>query len=82
MLLGMVAAGMDITFVPEMAVEPRKGCKFIPIEDEHALWLEGSQTFLLGHQSCTTIHTRFITQTFCSFNLRVFLLKFKHNCRH
>src|SRR5258708_11230484 len=36
-ILGMVAAGMGITFVPEMAVEPRNGCKFIPIEDEHAL---------------------------------------------
>jgi DNA-binding transcriptional LysR family regulator len=33
----MVAAGMGISFVPEMAAEPRSGCKFIPIEDEHAL---------------------------------------------
>jgi LysR family hydrogen peroxide-inducible transcriptional activator len=36
-ILGMVAAGMGISFVPEMAVEPRNGCKFVPIEDEHAV---------------------------------------------
>jgi LysR family hydrogen peroxide-inducible transcriptional activator len=36
-LLGMVAAGMGISFVPEMAVEPRSGCKFILIEDERAV---------------------------------------------
>ena len=36
-ILGMVAAGMGISFVPEMAVEPRTGCKFIPIDDERAV---------------------------------------------
>ena len=36
-ILGMVAAGMGISFVPEMAVEPRIGCRFIPIDDERAV---------------------------------------------
>jgi LysR family transcriptional regulator, hydrogen peroxide-inducible genes activator len=36
-ILGMVTAGMGISIVPEMAVEPRNGCKFIPIEDERAI---------------------------------------------
>jgi LysR family hydrogen peroxide-inducible transcriptional activator len=36
-VLGMVAAGMGITIVPEMAIEPQHGCTFIPIEDERAI---------------------------------------------
>lgn len=35
-ILGMVAAGMGVSVVPEMAVEPRKGCTFIRIEDNRA----------------------------------------------
>jgi LysR family transcriptional regulator, hydrogen peroxide-inducible genes activator len=35
-ILGMVAAGMGVSIVPEMAVEPRAGCKFVLIEDERA----------------------------------------------
>jgi len=35
-ILGMVAAGMGVSVVPEMAVEPRAGCKFVPLEDEKA----------------------------------------------
>lgn len=35
-ILAMVAAGAGVSVVPEMAVQPRKGCKFIPIRDERA----------------------------------------------
>jgi LysR family transcriptional regulator, hydrogen peroxide-inducible genes activator len=35
-ILGMVAAGMGVSVVPEMAVEPRKGCSFVPIADDRA----------------------------------------------
>jgi LysR family hydrogen peroxide-inducible transcriptional activator len=35
-ILGMVAAGMGVSVVPEMAVQPGKGCKFIPVADERA----------------------------------------------
>ena len=35
-ILGMVSAGMGVSIVPEMAVEPRDGCKFVLIADERA----------------------------------------------
>ena len=35
-ILAMVAAGTGVSIVPEMAVEPREGCRFIPIADEGA----------------------------------------------
>lgn len=35
-ILAMVSAGMGISVVPEMAVEPVKGCRFVPLADEAA----------------------------------------------
>jgi len=35
-ILAMVSAGMGVSIVPAMAVEKRKGCKFIPVQDPHA----------------------------------------------
>jgi LysR family hydrogen peroxide-inducible transcriptional activator len=35
-ILAMVAAGTGVSIVPEMAVEPRKGCCFIPLAEEKA----------------------------------------------
>ncbi len=35
-LLAMVAAGAGVSVVPEMAVEPRQGCRFISLADEGA----------------------------------------------
>jgi len=35
-LLAMVAAGAGVSMVPEMAVEPRAGCRFIRLADEGA----------------------------------------------
>jgi len=35
-ILAMVAAGMGISLVPAMAVEPRRGCKFVPVVDAAA----------------------------------------------
>ncbi len=35
-ILAMVAAGAGVSVVPEMAAQPRKGCRFIPIDDEDA----------------------------------------------
>jgi LysR family hydrogen peroxide-inducible transcriptional activator len=35
-LLAMVAAGAGISVVPAMAVEPREGCRFIPLADADA----------------------------------------------
>jgi LysR family hydrogen peroxide-inducible transcriptional activator len=35
-ILAMVSAGMGVSIVPAMAVEKRKGCRFIRIQDERA----------------------------------------------
>jgi len=35
-ILAMVSAGMGVSIVPEMAVEEREGCRFVPIRDERA----------------------------------------------
>jgi LysR family hydrogen peroxide-inducible transcriptional activator len=35
-ILAMVSAGAGVSVVPEMAVEPREGCKFLPIAEEGA----------------------------------------------
>jgi LysR family hydrogen peroxide-inducible transcriptional activator len=35
-ILAMPAAGAGLSVVPQMAVEPRKGCRFIPIADQRA----------------------------------------------
>jgi DNA-binding transcriptional LysR family regulator len=32
----MVATGLGVSLVPEMAVEQREGCRFIPLADESA----------------------------------------------
>jgi LysR family transcriptional regulator, hydrogen peroxide-inducible genes activator len=36
-ILAMVAAGMGISIVPEMAIERRNGCRFVPIQDDRAM---------------------------------------------
>ncbi len=35
-ILAMVAAGAGVSVVPEMAAQPRKGCRFVPIGDPRA----------------------------------------------
>ena len=35
-ILAMVGGGTGVSVVPQMAVERRKGCRFIPIADERA----------------------------------------------
>jgi LysR family hydrogen peroxide-inducible transcriptional activator len=35
-ILAMVAAGAGLSVVPHMAVEQRKGCRFIPVTDDGA----------------------------------------------
>ena len=35
-ILAMVSAGMGVSAVPAMAVQPRAGCKFIPISGKHS----------------------------------------------
>jgi LysR family transcriptional regulator, hydrogen peroxide-inducible genes activator len=35
-ILAMVAAGTGVSIVPEMAIERREGCSFVPLQDENA----------------------------------------------
>jgi LysR family hydrogen peroxide-inducible transcriptional activator len=43
-ILAMVSAGMGISAVPAMAVQPHSGCKFIPISDKHSTRIVGILT--------------------------------------
>jgi len=35
-VLAMVSAGMGLSIVPEMAVEKRPGCRFLPLSDDRS----------------------------------------------
>jgi LysR family hydrogen peroxide-inducible transcriptional activator len=43
-ILSMVSAGLGISIVPAMAIEKRRGCSYIPIEDSHAARTIGAVT--------------------------------------
>lgn len=50
-ILAMVSAGMGVSAVPAMAVQPQPGCKFIPISDRHSTRTVGIVTSLHHYQS-------------------------------
>jgi LysR family hydrogen peroxide-inducible transcriptional activator len=43
-ILSMVSAGLGVSVVPEMAVEKRPGCRFVPLADERAFRTVGAIT--------------------------------------
>ena len=43
-LLGMVGAGMGISLIPEMAVDKKAGCRYVPISDPQAARTIGAVT--------------------------------------
>jgi LysR family hydrogen peroxide-inducible transcriptional activator len=43
-ILAMVSAGMGVSAVPAMAVQPQPGCKFIPISGKHSTRIVGLVT--------------------------------------
>jgi LysR family hydrogen peroxide-inducible transcriptional activator len=43
-ILAMVSAGMGVSAVPAMAVQPQAGCKFIPISGKHSTRIVGIVT--------------------------------------
>ncbi len=49
-ILAMVSAGMGVSAVPAMAVQPQPGCKFIPISDKHSTRTVGIVTSLHHYQ--------------------------------
>jgi LysR family transcriptional regulator, hydrogen peroxide-inducible genes activator len=57
-LLSMVGAGMGVSLVPEMAIERKSRCKFIPISDEAAARTIG--VVVLRGRSQTRAHREFL----------------------
>lgn len=57
-ILAMVSAGMGVSLVPEMAVERRSGCTFIPIRDAQAQRKVGLAE--LKHHFATRAHRSFV----------------------
>jgi LysR family hydrogen peroxide-inducible transcriptional activator len=43
-ILSMVSAGLGVSVVPQMAVEKRPGCRFVPLADDHASRTIGAVT--------------------------------------
>ena len=50
-IMAMVAAGMGVSAVPAMAVQPQPGCKFIPISGKHNTRVVGIVTSRHHYQS-------------------------------
>ena len=50
-ILAMVSAGMGVSAVPAMAVQPQAGCKFIPISGKHSTRIVGIVTSRHHYQS-------------------------------
>ncbi len=57
-ILAMVAAGSGVSVVPQMAVEERDGCRFIPLRDESAYRRVG--ILQLRHRFRSRLHRAFL----------------------
>ncbi len=57
-ILSMVSAGLGVSVVPEMAVEKRPGCRFVPLADERAARTIGAIT--LRGKSSTRLQETFL----------------------
>jgi LysR family transcriptional regulator, hydrogen peroxide-inducible genes activator len=57
-ILAMVAAGTGVSVVPEMAVEPRGGCRFLPLADEGASRRVG--IVQMKRHFCSRVHREFL----------------------
>jgi LysR family transcriptional regulator, hydrogen peroxide-inducible genes activator len=57
-ILSMVGAGQGVSVVPEMAIEKRAGCRFIPLADERAARTIGAIT--LRGKSSTRLQQAFL----------------------
>ena len=58
-ILSMVSAGLGVSVVPQMAVEKRPGCRFVPIADEHASRTIGAVT--LKGKSLSRVNQAFLS---------------------
>ena len=57
-ILSMVSAGLGVSVVPEMALEKRPGCRFVPLADERAARTIGAIT--LRGKSSTRLQDAFL----------------------
>jgi LysR family hydrogen peroxide-inducible transcriptional activator len=57
-ILSMVSAGLGVSVVPEMALEKRPGCRFVPLADERAARTIGAIT--LRGKSSTRLQEAFL----------------------
>jgi LysR family transcriptional regulator, hydrogen peroxide-inducible genes activator len=58
-ILSMVSAGLGVSVVPEMAIEKRSGCRFVPLADARARRTIG--TVRLKGKSLTRVQQAFLT---------------------
>jgi LysR family hydrogen peroxide-inducible transcriptional activator len=58
-LLSMVGAGMGVSIVPEMAIEPKSQCRYVRIADEQAFRTIGA--VVLRGRSLTRAHQSFLS---------------------
>ncbi|MGB7438729.1 MAG: hydrogen peroxide-inducible genes activator [Candidatus Acidiferrum sp.] len=58
-LLSMVAAGMGVSVVPEMAIDKNSGCTYIQLADDHAVRTIGAVR--LRGRSLSRIHNAFLS---------------------
>jgi LysR family hydrogen peroxide-inducible transcriptional activator len=58
-LLSMVGAGMGVSIVPEMAIERKSPCRYVPIADEQAIRTIG--VVVLRGRSLTRAHSAFLS---------------------
>jgi len=58
-LLSMVGAGMGVSIVPEMAIDKKTACRYVPIADEHAVRTIGAA--VLRGRSLTRAHQSFLS---------------------
>jgi LysR family transcriptional regulator, hydrogen peroxide-inducible genes activator len=59
-LLSMVAAGMGVSLVPEMALDKKSACSYIPLADTHATRTIGAVR--LRGRSFSRLHNAFLSQ--------------------
>ncbi len=57
-ILSMVSAGLGVSIIPAMALEKRRGCRFVPLGDERAVRTIGAVT--LNGRSLSRAHEAFL----------------------
>jgi LysR family hydrogen peroxide-inducible transcriptional activator len=57
-ILSMVSAGFGVSIIPEMALEKRPGCRFVPLADDRAARTIGAVT--LKGKSMTRLQQAFL----------------------